>query len=1311
MPIANPVTNLRREKSARPEKDSVTAIAYPVLLGYSSPLKFAADGFFGCLAKRHRRVGNVCFFTNKIRNHMDWIAEDQIGSLGLLLGEAIERLVDSHDKEFDKRAAMMNVKTPTLTQGDEGVRFDFQVQANRQRVQNVAITVHPQFDPDDPGADAMQLRADCVCECESQKRDLRCPHTLASGWWLQEQMARRRGNGQLIEFLGGLKADAVAAGKQFVDELLRRAKNARPEVIESEPTRLQWRLRVNLASQTTPLMITPYEQRLRKGGKGWTRGREVRSFDLLEQNLLSNPLDSQVASLTSVPTHGFREDHYGMFGALRLLAGHENVMWDDADAEPVEVFSSQLSLTLHPVEIEQKSKSSGSAVKTSSSATNTPEKKNGTNKPPAAKTTGTKVKTRTKTKKTARSRSLSELVGDPAMNAPNRATDSAADRVSDSAADSVTDSAADSATDSDPDSSRESRLEIPFPSSTVGSSTATRPTESPRRSTIDTLTISPEENITVQFQPRLAVEGIDLNVRECEVIFGHTSPVEPVVVLADHKHNRIVVCTLIDSAASGLVQFLLRDDFRDTMLDELSAAKLALSAGVIDSLIHVSLPPQLAGPIEPTPVELILQMRPRPGAGLKVALRVHESRFRDAPVPGQPPELVPCLSDTGPVRLQRNLADELEAAQSIIERFGLNKLSSDGDHEWVAVSDHAALDLLGRLHDAGEESPRIVWPEGETFRIRGEITPKSLRVQIDDSPDWFGVTGSVTIDGVDVPLQDLLLAVREDRQLVRVGDRKFAKISEAFRRRLTLLSDTLVAEKGQLKLPNAAVPLAQEVLGDDVSLEATAAWHQSIERLDSLANWNPDRPEGLDATLRDYQLDGYRWLSRLSRWGVGGVLADDMGLGKTVQTLGILLDRAEGGPALVIAPTSVGENWVREAAKFAPSLNPSLYRDCDRDEVIKNSGNGDLLIVSYQLMQRDAKRFASRSWNTLVLDEAQFIKNSQTKTSQAIRTLEADWRIGLSGTPLENHLGELWSLFRTLSPGMLGSWQRFRTRFAEPIERHNDADRRESLARLVRPFILRRTKDKVLKELPPRTEITLRAELSEPERKLYEDARLAALAELTQVAGDSDKPHEGRRRIQTLSWLTRLRQLACHPAMVEPTWKGTSAKLELLLSLIDELRDGDHRALVFSQFVKHLGIVREVLDRRGIPYQYLDGSTPSHERQRRVDAFQNGEGDLFLISLKAGGTGLNLTAADYVLHLDPWWNPAVEDQATDRAHRIGQERPVTVYRLVAERTIEEQILQLHADKRELVAGVLDGTDAAARLQTSDLINLIKTEMS
>jgi SNF2 family DNA or RNA helicase len=430
-----------------------------------------------------------------------------------------------------------------------------------------------------------------------------------------------------------------------------------------------------------------------------------------------------------------------------------------------------------------------------------------------------------------------------------------------------------------------------------------------------------------------------------------------------------------------------------------------------------------------------------------------------------------------------------------------------------------------------------------------------------------------------------------------------------------------------------------------------------------------------------------------------------MGLGKTVQALGILIDRAKNGAALIIAPTSVGSNWQRETEKFAPSLRPLLYREHDRQALIDAAGPGDLIITSYQLLQRDVDRFTKRAWNTLVLDEAQFIKNFQTKTAQAVRQIEADWHLALSGTPLENHLGELWSLMRTVSPGLLGSWEKFRKNFAEPIERHNNKERLLALGRVVKPFILRRTKKEVLSELPERTEVVRLAELSETERKKYDAARLAALNELgaNGTGGDTD----AQMRIRVLAWLTRLRQLACHPKLVDKRWDKSSAKLDLFMEIVEELREGEHRALVFSQFVQHLTLLRESLDKLGIRYQYLDGATPAAKRQEAVDAFQAGEGDLFLISLKAGGTGLNLTAADYVIHMDPWWNPAVEDQATDRAHRLGQQRAVTVYRLVAKDTIEQQILALHEDKRELISGVLDGADRAGKMSTDELISLIR----
>jgi hypothetical protein len=1109
---------------------------------------------------------------------MDLMSDDAIGALGLLLAEAAERLVDSHHGSLDKRAAMLTVESPTLSQENGRLRFAFKVKGNRQQPVNAAIEV--QSDQQEPDDDfdysplSVSLEAVPQCSCGQFKAERRCSHTLAIAWWLQEQLGRRSIN-EVFEFFGELEVDSVAAGRELVDEMLNLAAEAAQSVDDRQVTRLQWRIGLSNSRYYCPVSITPYEQRPRKNGKGWTKGKEVRSFDLLRRDFTSNPIDGRIAALVANPSYSFDEDHFGEFQALKMLAGHASVAWDDGKATPLSVHSAELVLTIEPVEVEDES---------------------------------------------------------------------------------------------------------------------------------DQIESDDRESVNL-FRPRIQVNGIKVNPDDCQVILGNSSPVEPNVVLADQKGGRLIVCTLRDPRGTRFIQHLLRQDLSDVLLDAQSAARFSVGSNVVDSLIRVDLPPQLAGPIEPVDAELVFDLRPRQGAGLHVALAMHDDRFRELMVPGQSPDIVPCLTEAGPVRLQRDLASEKASADNVVEQFELGRLASDRLYGWIAESDEKALELLALLYGGGQRTPRIIWPEGESIRVRGEITPSALRVQIDDGRDWFGLSGSISLDGREVPLAELLAAVRDNRSLVQVGDRQFAKISDAFRRRLQQLGDVVLSDRGALKVPAAAVPAVQELISTDVPLEATARWHQSLRRLESLADWDPEKPDSLDAVLRDYQLEGYRWLARLSVWGVGGVLADDMGLGKTVQALGVLIDRAADGPALVVAPTSVGENWVRETQRFAPTLTARLYRDSDRAALIESADENDLIIVSYQLLQRDAKRFAARPWNTLVLDEAQFIKNSQTKTSQAVRGIDAQWRIGLSGTPLENHLGELWSLFRTISPGLLGSWDRFRNRFADPIERHKDDQRRQSLARLVRPFILRRTKDKVLKELPPRTEVTLQAELSKAERKRYEDTRVAALAELSGAGGEEQQA--GHKRIRTLAWLTRLRQLACHPRLVDTTWDKGSAKLDLLMELVEELREEEHRALVFSQFVKHLTVVRETLDRRGIAYQYLDGATPAKDRQRRVDAFQSGEGELFLISLKAGGTGLNLTGADYVIHLDPWWNPAVEDQATDRAHRIGQERPVTVYRLVAEGTIEEQILALHADKRELVAGVLDGTDRAARMETEDLIKLIK----
>jgi SNF2 family DNA or RNA helicase len=432
-----------------------------------------------------------------------------------------------------------------------------------------------------------------------------------------------------------------------------------------------------------------------------------------------------------------------------------------------------------------------------------------------------------------------------------------------------------------------------------------------------------------------------------------------------------------------------------------------------------------------------------------------------------------------------------------------------------------------------------------------------------------------------------------------------------------------------------------------------------------------------------------------------------MGLGKTIQALAMLELRKHEGPALVVAPTSVCFNWIRETQKAAPSLRPLLYRELDRARAVAELQPGDVLVVSYGLLARDLERFQGFTFGTLVIDEAQAIKNATTRRARAVRNLDARWRVALTGTPIENHLGELWSLFRAISPGLFGSFDSFKDRFAIPIERDKDASRRAALAAIIRPFVLRRTKSEVASELPPRTEIRVEIELSTEERRLYEAVRLAALEDLAKSGEKEEVAGSEERRFRVLAAITRLRQLACHPKLYEDSSPIASSKLARFMELVESLREEGHRALVFSQFTRHLGLVRRALENASVPYLYLDGSTPFGERARLVDAFQGGEAGLFLISLRAGGTGLNLTAADYVIHLDPWWNPAVEDQATDRAHRIGQIRPVTVYRLVGRRTIEEAILALHAEKRQLVAELLEGADTAAKISTDELIRLIR----
>jgi len=466
-------------------------------------------------------------------------------------------------------------------------------------------------------------------------------------------------------------------------------------------------------------------------------------------------------------------------------------------------------------------------------------------------------------------------------------------------------------------------------------------------------------------------------------------------------------------------------------------------------------------------------------------------------------------------------------------------------------------------------------------------------------------------------------------------------------------------------------------------------------------------PAGLQATLRDYQLDGLSWMQFLREYDLAGILADDMGLGKTVQTLAHILTEKETGrltsPALVIAPTSLMTNWQEEAARFAPGLKVLLLQGKERVDLFDQIEQADIVLTTYALLPRDEEKLREHHYHLVILDESHYIKNTRSKAAQTAGSLNANHRLCLTGTPLENHLGELWSQFHFLLPGLLGEEKAFNTQFRHPIERQDDPVRRALLNRRIRPFLLRRTKDHVAKELPEKTEMVRRVELTGPQRDLYETVRLAMDKK---VREEIDRKGVARSQIVILEALLKLRQVCCDPRLVKamPSKKNTaaiSAKLTDLMQMVDDLLEEGRKILVFSQFTSMLTLIEEELAARGIRYAILTGET--RDRSAQVAAFQQGAVPIFLISLKAGGVGLNLTAADTVIHYDPWWNPAAENQATDRAWRIGQDKPVFVYKLIAKGTLEEKIQQLQQKKSELANSILaEGESQKMALTQEDL---------
>ncbi|MBE9521256.1 MAG: DEAD/DEAH box helicase, partial [Proteobacteria bacterium] len=722
------------------------------------------------------------------------------------------------------------------------------------------------------------------------------------------------------------------------------------------------------------------------------------------------------------------------------------------------------------------------------------------------------------------------------------------------------------------------------------------------------------------------------------------------------------------------------------------------------------------------------------GAGFRLALFVKPFGSQGPYMkPGQGAENV--MAEVGGQRLQtrRDLNLEEKKVQELVALCPTLADLEETGREWLLQETDICLQVLLELQEARDEIT-VEWPEGARVAVRSVGSTANLKMRIHGKQrhqglSWFEMSGELELDeALVLDMKRLVeLARKNPGRFLPLGDGEFLALTDEFRRRLDDIAFFTEMESGKDPAGQKLMvhPLAAIALEESIeNIETDQAWQKQQQLIREAQLLNPKVPSTLQAELRDYQVEGYKWLSRLAYWGGGACLADDMGLGKTLQALAIILEKTECGPILVVAPTSVCMNWLHEANRFAPTLNTHLLSSRNRKKMVQGLKQFDVLVTSYTLLQQEAKLLAGVDWQIIVLDEAQAIKNMETKRSRAAMSLNGKFKLLTTGTPIENNLSELWNLFNFIIPGLLGSLQSFNQRFAIPIERFGDQVARRKLKRLIRPFILRRNKSQVLEELPPRTEIVLQVEMNKEESAFYEALRRQALDNLNvaapAVAGRPairNTPSAARNKrnngkgytIKILAEIMKLRRACCNPRLVMPDTTVESSKLFLFGKVVDELLENRHKALVFSQFVGHLNIMRAFLDNKGIEYRYLDGSTPMKVRKQEVDAFQAGHGDLFLISLKAGGLGLNLTAADYVIHMDPWWNPAVEDQASDRVHRIGQKHPVTIYRLIIKHTIEEKIVNLHREKRDLANSLLADTDISSRVSVEELLSLIREQ--
>lgn len=562
----------------------------------------------------------------------------------------------------------------------------------------------------------------------------------------------------------------------------------------------------------------------------------------------------------------------------------------------------------------------------------------------------------------------------------------------------------------------------------------------------------------------------------------------------------------------------------------------------------------------------------------------------------------------------------------------------------------------------------------------------------------------LTLESEDMPLSELieiLSSYQRKRKFFRLKSGDFLSMEEDGLAVLSRIQEGIMVpasqwSQGSITLPKYRALYLDGELKDQNRFHAAKdrTFRALVRNMKTVEDNDFEVPKSLEKVLREYQKQGFLWLKTLHVNGFGGILADDMGLGKTLQVIAFLLSEQECRKnsqesekfALIVCPASLVYNWKSEIGKFAPGMHAVTVTGTapERKEIIDSAGKLDILITSYDLLRRDEEFYEEYSFAHEIIDEAQYIKNHNTRAAKAVKNIRAGFKAALTGTPIENRLSELWSIFDYLMPGFLYTYSRFRDEIEIPAVTEQDDEKRGHLRKMIRPFVLRRLKKDVLKDLPAKLEEAVFARMEEEQEKLY----TAHVQRIKLMLDGQTEEEFASGKIQMLAELTRLRQLCCDPSMVYQNYQGESAKLLMCMDLIKNAIDGGHRILLFSQFTSMLAILQERMQKEGIPFLTLTGATPKERRAELVDSFQRGEASVFCISLKAGGTGLNLTAADIVIHYDPWWNVAVQNQATDRAHRIGQKNPVTVYKLIAKSTIEEKILRLQEKKSELAEQLL-----------------------